>query len=276
MRHDGDTYTPELAEIISVLDETPDTKTFTLKMRNGQKLEYKPGQFLELSIFGKGEAPISITSPSTRDNFELCIRSVGKVTTAMHTLKSGDTVGIRGPYGNFFPVEKFYGKDVLFVAGGIGLAPLRSLILYMIDIKDRFGKITILYGARTPADRIFKNELDEWNSIEDVSVKNCVDCDDKSCSFEGEVCLVTEILARETVNPKNTVAFVCGPLIMINSVNQELLKHGLSGDDIIMTLERMMKCGVGKCGHCNIGDKYICIDGPVFSYSKVKDIPKDE
>lgn len=269
------TYLPRLAEIVSVRDETPDTKTFTLKMRDGT-FDYKPGQFLELSIFGYGEAPISITSSPTSRYLELCVRAMGKVTKQMHTLGVGDLVGVRGPYGNSFPLEEFSGKHILFVGGGIGLAPLRSLILYGIQHKDKFASLRVLYGARTPADRVFKHELDQWGAIEGVQIGNCVDCDDNSCAFEGEVCLVTTLLAANNIDPDNTVAYVCGPPIMIKFVNQELLRKGLPEDRIIMTMERMMKCGVGKCGHCNMGEKYVCIDGPVFTYAQMKQVPNDE
>lgn len=264
---------PAVIEELKDLTLAKDTKLFKLrfKAKNLQKkIEYKPGQFVEIGLFGFGEAPISITSnPSTKGYFELCIKNMGSVTNALHNLNVGDTVWIRGPYGNGFPFEEVSGKDILFVAGGIGLAPLRSLINEMLAHRDKFGKIQVLYGARTPSDLIFTHELDEWKKQAEVLIT--VDKGDDK--WNGEVGVVGTLLTKTEINPKS-IAFVCGPPIMIKFVIKDLLKIGLSDENIITSLERKMQCGIGKCGHCNIGSKYVCIDGPVFSYKQIKDIPE--
>jgi NAD(P)H-flavin reductase len=269
-------YLPQLAVIDQIVDETPDTKTFTLHFLDekvNKSFSYKPGQFVEVSVFGKGEAPFGLCSnPLRKGNFRITVRATGTVTNAMHEAKVGDVFGVRGPLGNSFPFEEVMGYDILIVAGGIGLPPLRSLIEPIFDKRKKFGNFIILYGARTPADRVYKDALEEWAARDDVQLLQTVDRGDESWS--GHVGVVTTLFEKIKVDPARTFAFTCGPPIMIRFVIQDLLAMGFADDHIISTLERYMKCGVGKCGHCAIGHKYICVDGPVFSWRQIKVLPE--
>ncbi|GAH34907.1 unnamed protein product, partial [marine sediment metagenome] len=208
------------------------------------------------------------STPSRKGFFELSIKNVGLVSGVLHSLSSGAEVGIRGPFGNGFPYEGVFGKNLLFVGGGIGLAPLRSLINNVLDNRDNFGRIIILYGARTPGDLAFKDEFKTWEDQPDVTMLVTVDRGDEK--WTGNVGVVTTLFPKAGIESENAVAFVCGPPVMIPFVIKDLLKLGFTGDTIISTLERHMKCGVGKCGHCCIGHKYVCVDGPVFSYREMK------
>ena len=265
-------YLPDIAEILSIREETPDTKTFALRFRDPRLQEafhYEPGQFAEVSVFGAGEAPFCLASSPTRNGrFEITVREVGEVTRAMHELKPGDELGVRAPLGNRFPFEEVFGKHILFIGGGIGLPPLRSLIWKMLDNRDRFGEITILYGARTPTDLVYKQELKEWEGRKDV--KFLVTVDRAEPGWKGRVGMVPTLFPEAGIKPEGTVAFICGPPVMIRFVIQDLLNLGFSDEAIVSTLERMMKCGVGKCNHCCIGEKYVCRDGPVFSYRQMR------
>ncbi|MDD4860263.1 MAG: FAD/NAD(P)-binding protein [Dehalococcoidales bacterium] len=262
-------YLPYPAIIEQVGEETYDTKTFYLKLRDGRrKFRYQPGQFVELSIFGYGEAPISITSSPTEETLKLCVRRIGKVTEKLHALRANDVVGIRGPFGKSFPVAEIKGKDLVFVAGGLGLAPLRSLIKTAFDCRADFGKITVLYGARTPNDLLFRDEYEAWGHNKDTELLTTVDT--ASEGWQGNVGVVTTLFTKTEFIPEKSVAVVCGPPVMFRFAIRELLKMGFAKDSIVVTLERLMKCGIGKCGHCNIGHKYVCIDGPVFRYSEIE------
>jgi sulfhydrogenase subunit gamma (sulfur reductase) len=268
-------YIPLKARIISIAEETPDVKTFELELveGNGKRPEFSPGQFLEVSYFGVGEAPFCISSsPTKRDAFDITVRSVGGVTRGLHGLNPKDIIGVRGPLGSGFPHEAVKGRDILFVGGGIGLPPLRSLINYMIDNRDDYGEITILYGARTSSDRVYKEECDGWAKRDDIRFMDTVDVGDDS--WTGRVGVVTTLFDEIEPTPERTTAFTCGPPIMIKFVIQGLLKMGFTPDNIITTLERYMKCGVGKCGHCAIGHQYICVDGPVFSFAEIERLPE--
>ncbi|MEA3254758.1 MAG: FAD/NAD(P)-binding protein [Candidatus Altiarchaeota archaeon] len=261
-------YMPEIVKIKDIKQETVDVKTFRISSPKGFK--YLPGQFLEVSSFGVGEAPISITSTPTRKDLEISVKKVGGVTESLHEAEIGDKIGVRGPYGNGFPVNKLRGRDILFIGGGIGLAPLRSLINYSLDNRNDLGHISILYGARTPDDLVFRDELRSWGDEKDTGVYVTVDnADDK---WGGNVGVVPKLLEKIEPDLRKTTAVVCGPPVMIKFTVKALLEMGLGDEQIIFTLERMMKCGIGKCGHCNIGEKYVCIDGPVFSYVEMKDI----
>ncbi len=269
-------YLPRLTKIAEVRRETADTQTFLLRFADPEirrSFRFKPGQFVEVSVFGVGEAPIGFASgPDSGEGFEITVRSLGSVTRALHGLGPGDWVGIRGPYGNSFPVEEAKGLDILIIGGGIGLPPLRSLIEAILQERDAFGTITILYGARTPQDRVNKKELDRWRSRGDVLLLETVDVGDET--WTGPVGVVTTLFKQLTVDPSRTIAYTCGPPIMIKFVIQDLLKMGLAENRIVSTLERYMKCGVGKCGHCAIGPKYVCVDGPVFTYRQLRDLPE--
>jgi sulfhydrogenase subunit gamma (sulfur reductase) len=269
-------YLPQLAVIDAIVDETADTKTFTMHFDNAEynsRFEYKPGQFVEASIPGVGEAPFGFCSnPNKRGSFAITVRAIGNVTYAMHRLHPGDYIGIRAPLGNQFPLLEVAGMDVLFIAGGIGLPPLKSLIEPMLDRRAEFGKFTILYGARTPADRVYKPLLTQWAARRDIVFLQTVDT--PSTGWSDSVGVVTTLFEKTEIDPERTVAFTCGPPVMIRFVIQELLTRGFPEDHIISTLERYMKCGVGKCGHCAIGHKYICVDGPVFSWRQIKKLPE--
>jgi NAD(P)H-flavin reductase len=269
-------YIPQLAVIDKIVDDTYDTKTFTMHYvdeKYNKEFSFKPGQFAEVSVFGVGEAPFGYSSnPNRKDSFDITVRAVGTVTDAMHEAKVGDMFGVRGPLGNCFPYEEIMGNDVLIIAGGIGLPPLRTLIEPIFDKRDKFGDFTILYGARTPKDRVYKDALDEWNAREDVTLLQSVDEADED--WKDNVGVVTTLFEKIKVKPESTFAFTCGPPIMIKFVIQDLLGMGFADDHIISTLERYMKCGVGKCGHCAIGHKYLCVDGPVFSWKQIKTLPE--
>ncbi len=269
-------YLPDLALIDRIVDETSDTKTFTLHFANtalNRRFSFKSGQFVEATVFGVGEAPFGFASnPHAPQQFDITVRAIGAVTHAMHAMKKGDYLGIRGPLGNSFPLDEVTGQDILFIAGGIGLPPLKSLIEPMLDRRGEFGQFIILYGARTPADRVYKPLLDEWSKRSDIQFLQTVDTPD--AQWQGPVGVVTTLMEKIKLDINRTVAFTCGPPVMIRFVIQDLLGMGFAEDRIISTLERYMKCGVGKCGHCAIGHKYICVDGPVFSYRQIKRLPE--
>lgn len=262
-------YMPVLARIKSTRQMTALEKLFTLELPDGMSLDHRPGQFVEVSIFGVGEAPISISSSPSRSNghFELCVRQVGDVTGALHRIGPGEKVGIRGPFGRGFPFEKFRGKDMLFAPGGLGLAPLRSLINQVIDERATFGRVIILYGARNPSELLFKEELAQWAKRDDLELHITVDRADDTWS--GNVGVITTLFKKISIYPRNTVAVTCGPPVMYRFVLMELLGKGISNGNIYLSLERHMKCGVGKCGHCQINHVYACQSGPVFPYSEI-------
>ncbi len=269
----NDVFLPHIARIDAVRDETPDTRTFTLRFREQEDTEafrFLPGQFVELSVFGYGESPFCIDSSPTRpDTFETTNRRTGSLTDALHKLGAGSEVGIRGPFGNGFDVAGARGKDLLFVAGGIGLPPLRSLIRNVLDERDGFRNVTILYGARTPTDLVYKNELKEWET--DSGVEFHVTVDNTGQGWTGNVGMVPILFTKTTLHPESTIAYVCGPPIMIKFVVQDLFMRGFKEESVISTLERMMQCGIGKCNHCAIGHRYVCRDGPVFNFKQIRE-----
>jgi len=270
-RPETELYIPRLAELVGVTELTPREKVFEFRLLDGRPLGQRPGQFVEVSVMGIGEAPISISSSPTRDGtFQLAIRKVGDVTNALHNLKRGDTVGIRGPFGNGFPLETLEGKDILFVAGGIGLFPLRSLIQYVLDRRNSYGKVILLFGARSPAERLFLDELAAWSKNPQIEFHETVDVGDES--WKGNVGVITTLIPKVVIDPKKTQAVVVGPPIMYRFVIVELKKRGLPDESIIMSLERRMKCGVGKCGHCQINSVYVCQEGPVFTLAQLRNL----
>lgn len=264
-------YLPQLAEIIRTEQLTKMEKLFEIKLLNGQDLGHQPGQFVEVSLLGIGEAPISISSsPTKKGSFELAVRAVGNVTNALHKLDKGAIIGIRGPFGKGFPVEEMKGKDILFVAGGIGLVPLRSLINYVLDKRSDFGRVLILFGAKTPAEQLFLNELALWRKRSDLEYWETVDRADGK--WPGHVGVITTLFPKININPEKTVAVIVGPPVMYRFAILEAQVKGIPDEQIIVSLERRMKCGVGKCGHCQINHLYVCQDGPVFKYAQIKDI----
>ncbi len=263
-------FLPQPTRIVGVRPLTALEKLFTLELPKGLSLGHAPGQFVEVSVFGVGEAPISITSSPSRSNgtFELCVRRAGDLTTVLHTLQPGTTIGVRGPFGNGFPIERMRGKDILFAPGGLGLAPLRSLINQVLDERGKYGRVTILYGAKHPSELLFTDELKQWAERGDVEVRVTVDRGDDN--WKGNVGVITTLFPKVQIYARNTVAITCGPPVMYRFVLMELLGKGIPEGNIYLSLERRMKCGIGKCGHCQINNVYACQSGPVFSYSDIK------
>lgn len=270
---------PALCKIDSIIQETPDIRTYRLKFKDEglvEQFNWLPGQFVEFSLLGSGECTFCIASSATRKGyFDCSIKRAGIVTGDIHSdLDEGDEVGIRGPYGNWFPVDDLKGKTLLFVGGGIGLAPLRSLIQYCIDNRNDYKDFTILYGARTSADLCYKEEIKEWRS--NPTLKVILTIDKPEDTWKENVGVVPKIL-EEVVKPEvpNTKVITCGPPIMIKYTLLSLDKLGFNPKDVITTLEMKMQCGLGKCGRCNIGSTYVCKDGPVFTYEQLKKLPDE-
>jgi len=264
-------YQPRPAKLIRTEAIAEREKLFEFEFRNGGELGHKPGQFVEISLFGIGEMPVSISSSPTKNgNFELAVRNVGSVTNALHGLAEGSTVGIRGPFGNGFPVDKLKGKDILIVAGGIGLFPLRSLINYVLDKRSEFGGLMILSGSRTPQERMFVNDVGKWQQRGDMELLETVDRGDEK--WTGNVGVVTTLFPKVDIDPQNTFAITVGPPVMYKFVVAECKKKGIADEQVLMSLERRMKCGVGKCGHCQINGVYVCQEGPVFTYAEIREL----
>jgi NAD(P)H-flavin reductase len=262
-------YRIRKARVIRTKQMTAHEKLFEIILEGGENLDYEPGQFVMVSLFGIGEAPISIcSSPTKPGSFELCVRAVGKVTHSMHKLEAGDEIGIRGPYGKGFPVRILEGNDLLFVGGGLGIAPLRSLIKYAFDNRRDFGKIHILLGCKTSQDMLFADELQEWFKRMDVHYECTVDR--AAPDWAGHVGQITTLIPGVHLEPERTFAVIVGPPIMYKFVIKELLPKKIPESQIFVSLERHMKCGMGKCGRCQIQNLYCCQDGPVFSYEQVR------
>jgi NAD(P)H-flavin reductase len=234
------------------------------------------GQFGEYSVFGEGESTFCIASSPTRNGYIECtFRKTGRVTSALADREEGDVIGFRGPYGNTFPIDDWQEKNLLFIAGGIALPPLRCVIWNTLDLRDRYKNITIIYGARSVADLVYKYELEEWKNRSDVKLLTTVDPGGETPDWKGEVGFVPTVLDKVAPTSTNTIAIVCGPPIMIKLTLPILLKLGFTPDNIYTTLENRMKCGVGKCGHCNVGKYFVCKDGPVFTFAQVNVLPPE-
>lgn len=266
-------YLPKKAVIEKIIEESPDTKTFVLSLKDKSdgRINYKPGQFLMLSLPGFGEAPFTFASSPNRDGeFQVSVRRVGSLTNALHQLKEKEIVGVRGPYGNTFPLDKIKKKDLLFVAGGCGIAPLRSLIQYVFKNRKDYGKVEIIYGCRTPRDRFYKQELEGWQKMADTDIYLTVDEPDEK--WGGACGVVCVLFPKIKLNPKTSFVFLCGPSAMLKFAIRDILKLGFKENNIYASLERHMKCGIGKCGHCYCKGKYVCLDGPNFSYTQMKEL----
>lgn len=269
MNNSDSIFLPEIAEVVSTRQLTDMEKYIELKLSDSREFDFNPGQFVQLSIFGIGEAPISISSsPSNKNIIGLCVRKAGDVTSAIHRLEEGSSLGIRGPLGNGFPIDEMKGNDILFIAGGLGLAPLRSLIYYVLEKREDFAKVTILYGAKSPDDILFADELESWKFRGDIDLEITVDV--PGADWSGKSGVITRLIPPLKLNPSNTYAMIVGPPVMYKYVLLELQMKQLPENNIIMSLERRMKCGVGKCGHCQINGVYVCLEGPEFSYHTLK------
>ena len=265
-----DIYRPFEATIEDIIVETSNIKTFILRPK--EAFSFRTGQFIELTMPGIGEAPFTPSSdPNIKEKIEVTIMNAGRVTSLLHNIPKNTALGIRGPYGKGYPLEKFQGKDVLIVGGGVGLAPLRSLLFSLFGEIDRYNKVILRYGARTCHDIVFKEVIPEWAKKSKVDVMTTVDVGDPS--WQGNVGLVTTILKDLPLDLKNAVGIVCGPPIMMKFVTLKLLDLGFKPQDIYLSMEKNMSCGLGKCGHCRLGKYYTCKDGPVFTYEEIKDLP---
>lgn len=265
-------YTPVKAVIENIKTQTHDTKTFTIKPADGGSFHFKSGQFNMVSLLGYGEAPISISSPPhITDQYDHTVRFVGSLTNTIEKYKPGDIVGIRGPFGSSWPVEEAKGKNVLFVAGGIGLAPLRPFIMQIFHEREKFGKVQILYGARGTGEMLFTDEFDRWRRQPDTELHLTVDKLAEDEEWHHNVGVVTVLFEAAKLDPANTVVVTCGPEIMMRFACRGLLKKGFFAPQIYVSMERRMKCGVGKCGHCQLGPRFVCKDGPVFRYDEARE-----
>ena len=265
---------PHLSTLQELIDLTPDVKLFRLELNDPdirESFDYKPGQFVFVSAFGVGESPFGITSVAHRKaGLDVAIRRVGTVTNALHQLEPEATVGVRGPFGNYFPLDEYKGKNIFIIGGGIGFAPLRPIITTVLDYREDYGDLVIINGARSPQDLVFAPEFDTWAATPKTKLELTVDAGDEK--WTGKVALIPSVVSELKLSPQNAIAITCGPPIMIHFTLIELRKLGFADDQIITTLESKMKCGLGKCARCNVGEKYVCKDGPVFSMEQISQL----
>ncbi len=264
-------FMPKAAEVVNAQMVTPTEKHFTLRLNNGDMFDYQPGQIIEAGRFGFGEIPLGLSSsPVNAKTFDIVVRNIGKVSQALCELNTGDTMTVRGPFGNGFPVDELKGKDILIIAGGIGLCPVRSMIQYILQHRGEFGRFTLFFGARTPQDLLFEEDLEQWRASTDVHYFETVDRPDKA--WQGNVGVITTLFPQAAGIGPDTHVIICGPPVMYKFVIAELDKLKVPRGHVFVDLERRMKCGVGKCGHCQINDKYVCLDGPVFRFSDIENL----
>lgn len=272
-------YQPDLMEVLDVQQQTADVKSVRVRFRDesrGADFHFRVGQFGMFSLFGYGESTFNICSSSNwKDFIEFCFRRTGRVTEALWSLEKNDTIGFRGPYGNSYPMDKWVGKNLIFIGGGIAMPPLRCAIWYALENRDQFGDVTIVYGARRVQDLVFRQELDRWAGYDGVRVVPCVDPGGETPDWTGDVGFVPAVTERAQIPAENAVALVIGPPVMIKFTLPVLAKMGLADRDIYTSLENRMKCGVGKCGRCNCGPVYVCKEGPVFTLEQLKCLPND-
>ncbi|WP_457678934.1 FAD/NAD(P)-binding protein [Thermovibrio sp.] len=272
-----DPFLPVRAVIADIEELAPEHKKFTLSFLEGEIWDYAPGQFVMLTVPKAGEIPISICSSSTRKGvLELTVRKVGRKTEVLHDLKPGDKVAVRGPYGNGFPVEIMKGHSVLIIAGGLGIAPLRSLIWFILDRRYLFKEVYLLYGTRSYTYVLYKEELRRLKERDDIKclyILDRLETEEDRAWTSGREGLITDLIGEVELNPSDTFVAVCGPPIAYKFIGKELLKHGYPESQIFVSLERKMECGIGKCGHCQIGYKFACIDGPIFPLWDTKNLP---
>jgi NAD(P)H-flavin reductase len=272
-------YIPYLMKVEKVTYEAPGVKTFMLKFINEEdekKFSFRAGQFGEYSVYGAGESTFCIASAPTRKGYIECtFRQTGKVTTALSNCEEGSIIGFRGPYGNIFPIDEWKGKNLLFIAGGIALPPMRCVIWNALDLREDFKDVTIIYGARTVKDLVYKHELEDWKRRKDIKLITTVDPGGEFPDWKGEIGFVPTIVEKIAPPSANTIAIVCGPPVMIKYTFPVLAKLGFADENIYTTLENRMKCGFGKCGRCNVGKYYVCKDGPVFTAAQLKELPDE-
>jgi sulfite reductase subunit B len=270
MNDQANPYRPIKADVLDVIAETPTIKT--IKLKPEEKITFATGQFIELTIPGVGEAPFTPSSrPAVKDMLAVTVMKVGKVTEKIHQLEKGDIVGLRGPFGQGYPLDEFKNKEILVVGGGCGFAPLRSLMYSLFEMRGDLKKLFFRGGCKTPGELVYRSETEEWGKREDLDLKLTVDVGDSE--WEGNVGVVTTILDDLDMDCQNAIAIVCGPPIMMKFATEKLLGMGFKDGNIYLSMEKNMSCGIGKCGHCRIGIYYACKDGPVFSYDKIKDFP---
>lgn len=272
-------YLPYRMSVERVTLEAPGVRTLRLRFKDeadASAFSFRAGQFAEYSAFGEGECTFCIASAPTRSGYVECtFREVGRVTAGLARLEAGDTMGFRAPLGNHFPLDKWKGCDLVFVAGGIALPPMRCVIQNVLDRRQEFGRVTVVYGAKSVEDLVYKDELREWGERPDVDLTVTVDPGGETPDWKGEVGFVPSVLAKVAPSAQNAVAIVCGPPVMIKFSFPELEKLGFDDDHIFTTLENRMKCGVGKCGRCNVGPMFVCKDGPVFSKAQLNGLPPE-
>jgi len=262
-------YAPVKVRVTKIIEETPTIKTLVFEPQGD--FSFKTGQFVELTFPGKGEAPFTPSSdPHRKDELEITIMEVGRVTSLFSKAEVDSELGLRGPYGNGYPIESFKGKEILIVGGGVGLAPLRSLIFALFSCIDDFKKIIICYGARTPQDIVYKYQINNWKRHRNVGLRLTVDKADTS--WRGKVGVVTILLENLPLNIDEAIGVICGPPIMMKFTTLKLLELGLKPHNLYLSMEKNMSCGLGKCGHCRLGKYYVCKDGPVFRFEDIKDI----
>jgi len=269
-------YAPQSVEIEDIKQETKDTRTFRLSFRDPEERDafrFSPGQFIMLSILGVGEAAFSLCSDPEDEDLATTIRKVGRVTDAVFSLKEGDMIGARGPYGVGWPMDEAKGRDVLMVAGGIGLPPLRPVITQIAAHRENYGGLEVLYGARTPSDQVFTYEYERWKKMPDCRLLQTVDAVPEGVGWPHKVGVVTTLFDDMKTSSSNSLVMTCGPEIMMRFVVRGLLARGFTSDQIYVSMERRMKCGIGKCGHCQMGGTFVCKDGPVFSYRSLEGLP---
>ncbi len=274
-------YIPCLTTIKSIISENEanDIKTFELVFRkeeDQENFDYNPGQFAEISVIGKGECPIGIaSSPTEKGSIKFTIKKMGTVTTAMHMAEVGDAIGVRGPLGNGWPIEELKGKNIIVIGGGFAFSTLRSLVEFIIHDDNRadYKEIIVIYGNRNCSEILYQEDLMRWKKREDVDVALTIDCAEKG--WDGRVGFVAPIVESVDPSPKNSIAIMCGPPIMIKTTEAVLEKLHFQPGQILESLENRMKCGIGKCGRCNIGDKFVCVDGPVFSKAELNKMPRE-
>ncbi|MFX0046863.1 MAG: FAD/NAD(P)-binding protein [Candidatus Hermodarchaeota archaeon] len=274
-------YIPILTKVKSMVSENKvnDIKTVELEFQNEddyKAFNYIPGQFAEISIIGKGECPIGIaSSPTEEGTIKFTIKKMGTVTSTFHNSDIGDTIGVRGPLGNGWPMEELKGKNIVVIGGGFAFSTLRSLVLYILDDKHRkdYGDLTVIYGNRDSGEVLYRDVLEEWEKRDDINIVLTIDREEEG--WTRKVGFVAAIVKEVAPSPDNAVAIICGPPIMIRTAVDELVKIGWKDEQILNSLEMRMKCGIGKCGRCNIGSKFVCIDGPVFSLAELKKMPNE-